>query len=137
MNLQTASTPINSTVIPQDASPQRAPVNYLNISRQAASYGIPASVHLEKRILLDYLALDSEYSETTAGVILALLAWQRALKEEASAQRLTVCLIRRADRQIIEVDLMVLYRSQIGGPHIYLRMAGVRELPCTGAQPPA
>jgi hypothetical protein len=102
-------------------------IRYRNLTRPARSYGVHMQVLLEQRVLADFQEFDPDLGEDTAGVILSLLAYD-LLTKPAGDGRLTVCLLRRLDESPVEVDLMVLRRHRHNGEHIYLRLAGVREL---------
>jgi hypothetical protein len=103
-------------------------IRYRRLGRKPAAYGVPANVLLERRVLKDFREIDPDLGDDTAGVILSLLAFDLATKP-AGDGRLPVCLVRRSDEKIVEVELMVLRRQKSHGEHLYLRLAGVHELP--------
>jgi hypothetical protein len=83
---------------------------------------------LEQCVLDDFCELETSLGDDTAGVILALLAFETTA-EATGDSRLSVCLRRRSDGQAVEVDLMVFPRQMLGGKCLYLQLAGNRDLP--------
>lgn len=103
-----------------------AKINYTDLSRGASLNGLRASVFVETRVLEEYAELDSALGQNTAGVILAVLGCHLVTGNGIGDDRLSACLIRRKDGQLIEVDLMLLRRRQAVGECLYLRLADVR-----------
>lgn len=101
-------------------------IKYTDLSRGASLNGLRASVFLEARVLEEYAELDPTLGQNTAGVILAVLGCHLAAGNGIGDDRLSVCLKRREDGQLVEVDLMLLRRRQAGGECLYLRRADVR-----------
>jgi len=129
MSIKTIATNIDASDIAQIPPKPQSPakrIRYRNLTRDTWFYGMRAEVLLERRVLADFHELDSDLGDDTAGVILSLLAYD-LLTKPAGDGRLTVCLVRRHDESLVEVDLMVLRRHKPHGECIYLRLAGVRE----------
>jgi len=128
MNTKTINTTSNTTsTLPSITEPPPETV-YTNLSHLAATYGIHASVHLEQRVLAEFSELDPMFGDDTAGLILAVLAFHLHTGTIGNAGRLPVCLLRREDQQLVEVDLLVLCHERETGAHIYLRTVGIREI---------
>ncbi len=130
MSIKTFTTNIDATAITQIPPKPQSPakrIRYRNLTRKPWFCGMRAQVLLEQRVLADFHEFDSDLGDDTAGVILSLLAYDLITKP-AGDGRLTVCLVRRQDESLVEVDLMVLRRHKPHGECIYLRLAGVREL---------
>ena len=128
MNTATITTTSNAT---STFSPMTEPppeTAYTNLSHLAAAYGIHASVHLEQRLLAEFSELDPMFGDDTAGLILAVLAFHLHTGTIGNAGRLPVCLLRRQDQQLVEVDLLVLCHERESGEHIYLRAVDLREI---------
>jgi hypothetical protein len=105
------------------------PIKYSDLTRGAALNGIRATVLLETRVLAEFAELDPALGHNTAGVIFSVLLSHLAGGNGGGDDRLTICLTRRSDGQLVEVDLMLLRRRQQGGQRFYLRIADVREIP--------
>jgi len=128
MNTETINTTSNTTsTLPSITEPPPETV-YTNLSHLAATYGIHASVHLEQRVLAEFSEMDPMFGDDTAGLILAVLAFHLHTGTIGNAGRLPVCLLRREDQQLVEVDLLVLCHERETGAHIYLRTVGIREI---------
>ena len=128
MNTETITTTSNATsTLPPvtEAPPETA---YTNLSHLAATYGIHAAVHLEQRVLAEFSELDPMFGDDTAGLILAVLAFHLHTGTIGNAGRLPICLLRRQDQQLVEVDLLVLCHERESGQHIYLRAVDIREI---------
>jgi hypothetical protein len=115
---------------PPETHPSGRRIIYHNLTRQAFHYGVRANVLLDQRVLDDFCELDASLGDDTAGVILALLAFEAAAQATGDG-RLSVCL-RRRDGQAVEVDLMVSPRQLPGGNCLYLQWTGTRDLAVAG-----
>ena len=106
-----------------------APFNRLDLSRGARQFGLRSLVFLDAAVRTDYAELDPALGHNVAGIVLAVLAFHEALPGLGrDEERITVCLVRRRDEQLVEVDLVLQRRRQRGGEAIELRRVAEREL---------
>ena len=106
-----------------------APFNRLDLSRGARQFGLRSLVFLDAAVRTDYAELDLALGHNVAGIVLAVLAFHETLSGLGrDEERITVCLVRRRDEQLVEVDLVLQRRRQRGGEAIELRRVAEREL---------
>jgi len=94
-----------------------------DITRGAAQFGIRrASVFVETQVLADYCELDPAVGLNVIGIVLTVLYCRLAMTPSGGpADPLIVCLLRRVDGRLVEVDL-TLHRSRSrGGESIMLQ----------------
>ena len=115
-------------IIPSSQEQTSKLVNYADLSRGAASFGIRAEVHLESRVLEDYQEMDPAAGDGVADAVLSLLCYQILLGDTSGDGRMTVCLSQRDSGQAVEVDLAVCRRCHGGQETYLLRFIDEREL---------
>lgn len=100
-----------------------------DLTRGAAQFCIRrAAVSVETRILNDYAEIDPALGMNTAGVILTVLVCHIAMAPGGSAEdRITVCLQRRNDEHLVEVDLAIRRSRAAGGERLLLQFETERE----------
>jgi len=103
-------------------------IHYVDLSREAATFGLRAQVQLERRVLEDYREFDPTPGDDVAEVVLSVLSYDALRGDMQGDSRVTVYLVRRDSGQMVEVDLSVQRRCQGGGETYFLRFIDEREL---------
>lgn len=101
----------------------------INISRGASQIGIQSNVFLEEEVLDAYGEIDPALGQNVIGCVLAVLGCHLALGNgNLGDDRMTVCLIRRQDDRMVEVDLEIRRHRQDGRECLSLRRLAEREM---------
>lgn len=101
---------------PAETTPQHWP-DFLcvDVSFGVKHYDLGPHVYLDERVLKDYMELDSRLGQNVAGVVLSALSCHLAAGRVApDGGRIVVCLARRNDNRMVEVNLAVRRRGQSG-----------------------
>jgi len=108
-----------------DAAPG---ATFTDVTRGARRVGIHARVQLDSSLLENYSEPDRRLGLNTAGVVLSVLsAYLKAGNASTPNNVLTACLIRCADRALLDVDISV-RRFRSGGEECFsLRKLTERE----------
>ncbi len=86
-----------------------------DISRGACLFGICPRVYLNLQLVDDYAELDPSLGQNVVGVVLSVLSHHLATRRAGLGDdAITVCLQRREDGQLVEVDLAVRRRRKQG-----------------------
>ena len=106
------------------------PVHDVDLSRGARHLGLrPNVIRIESEVLDDYAELDNSIGQNTAGTILSVLGCELAVSPGGVARKtITVCLVRREDATVVELDLHVNRVCHHGNESLYLHKAGERVL---------
>lgn len=100
-----------------------------NISRGASQLGIQSNVFLEEEVLNAYGEIDPALGQNVIGCVLAVLACHLALgKGNLADDLMTVCLIRRQDDRMVEVDLGIRRHRHAGRECLSLRRVAERAM---------
>jgi hypothetical protein len=105
------------------------PANVIDISRGAYLFGICPQVYLNLQLVTDYAELDPNLGQNAVGVILSVLSHHLATgRAGLGDDAITVCLQRREDGQLVEVDLAVRRRRNQGRECLIVSRAGERNM---------
>jgi hypothetical protein len=118
------STPITLVPPPRPARPTvTPPTDTTDITRGATQFGIRrASVFVETQVLADYQEIDPAVGLNVIGIILTVLYCRLAMPPGAGpGEPLIVCLLRRTDGRLVEVELTLHHSRGPGGETITLQ----------------
>ena len=101
-----------------------------DLARGAQHYGLrPDPLYVESDVLDNYAEVDVARGENVVGAILAVLAGRPAVGPgPGPAGLITVCLRRRDDGRLVEVDFHLDSIHHLGREHLVLRQAGELDL---------
>jgi hypothetical protein len=100
-----------------------------DISRGATEFGLRAQVLLEEEMRDAYAEMDPALGQNVIGSVLAVLACHLAMGEGGrSEDRISVCLLRRSDDRLVEVDLAIHRHRRAGRECLSLRGVAEREI---------
>lgn len=102
--------------------------HYVDLSREAATFGLRAQVQLERRVLEDHCELDPAAGDNVTGLVLSVLSYDALMGGMLSDSRMTLCLVRRDSGQMVEVDIDVQRRCRNGQNIYFLRFVDEHEL---------
>jgi hypothetical protein len=102
----------------------------IDLTRGARDLGLqPHGVFLELEVLDDHGVVINSLGQNAAGTILAVLGCQLAMGPGGVPdETISVCLIRRDDGQMMDVDLSVKRIRQNGAECLFLRKTGERAI---------
>jgi hypothetical protein len=106
-------------------------VDTVDLTRGARNFGIRSgAVFLDPEVLCDYAELDTALGHNVAGLVLCELGCHMLTKPRGSVSKdlITVCLCRREDDHVVEVDFHINRVFRQGNESLYLRKAGERIL---------
>lgn len=115
----------------QSCTNTRKPVNSscIDVTRGATPFGIRSQVFLEEELRDAYAEIDPALGQNVIGSILAALSCYLAMGQGTlSDDQITVCLLRRADDRLVEVDLEVHRHRRAGRECLSLRQLTEREM---------
>ncbi len=121
------------------ADTQCKPVNRsgIDISRGATQFGIRSRVLLQEELRDAYAEIDPTLGQNVIGIVLTVLACHLAMGQGGlSDDQITVCLIRREDDRLVEVDLGIHRHRQTGRECLSLRQLAEREVAERGGDDP-
>jgi hypothetical protein len=99
-----------------------------DLTTGAAQFSIPLPVVVEPGLLENYAPADPTVGYNTAGVLLSLLSYRLAATRPGKQRELiTVCLARRQDDRLVELDVEVLPARRKDGCCLYLRAIKEQE----------
>jgi len=103
-----------------------------DVSRGARQCDIKAHVFIETEILDNYSELDPSLGQNTIGVVLAVLSCHLHMSRGGLGEdTITVCLLRRQDDRVVELDLGLHRRRHAAGECFELRRLAEREVDVT------
>jgi hypothetical protein len=106
------------------------PERGIDLRLGASQLGIRMPVLIESRILERYAEIEFSLGLNVAGVILWALACHLAGGKATGPQEiLTVCLLRRGDVRLVEVDLQIGSTRFAQRTWLFLQLAAEREAP--------
>jgi len=110
--------------------PRCAASGCINLARGARLFGIhPQEVCVDSEVLDDYAEPDATLGQNIAGVILSVLACHIAVNPGGFRGRpILVCLLRREDARLVEVELQVHRLCHRQDESLQLRQTGERIL---------
>jgi hypothetical protein len=124
MNI-TCNTPPSTLTVTRPATANRS----IDISRGASQLGIPSRVFLEEEVLDAYAEIDPALGQNVIGVIFAVLSCHLALGQGSLGDdQMTVCLNRREDSRMVEVDLGIRRHRHAGRECLSLRRVAERDM---------
>jgi hypothetical protein len=110
------------------SAPTTTPTAFIDASHGSGSFGIRAQVKLQNRVLEKYQEVDPALGYDTLETVLSILSYHESIGDLLRDGRMTVCLARRDDGRVVEVDLGVQHDCGSEQDCYYLRFAGEREL---------
>jgi hypothetical protein len=124
-NLSEASTP---------SAPAYAACKFIDYSRGAAECGIRRhAVWMDADLVVNYGEPDPTLGRNVGGMILSVLARHLAADPGGiEGDIITVCLLRREDAKIVEVDLRIIRIRHHGTARLLLSKVDVREIDLGG-----
>ena len=115
-------------ILTTSPEPTSTLIQYTDLSRGAAIFGIRARVQLESRTLEDYQEMDPAMGHNVVGAVLSVLGCREVMGNTLGDGRMSVCLARRDSGQTVEVDLAIYRRCRGGQETYFLRFIDEREL---------
>ena len=106
----------------------------MDLTRGARNFGIRSgAVLLDSEVLCDYAELDPALGHNVAGLVLCVLGCHMLDKLEKGAAKdlIAVCLCRRQDARVLEVDFQINHVLVNGYESLVLCKAGERDLDST------
>lgn len=110
-------------------APAYAGGKFIDYSRGAAAFGIRKHpVWMDADLVMDYGEPDPTLGRNVGGVILSVLARHLDAESGLDGDIITVCLLRREDAKIVEVDLQITRNRHQGTARLLLSKVEEREI---------